>query len=212
MEKMISKENLQLNKPVIIGVSGPSGAGKDYLINASSQYFQDNGANTTIVQMTTERPDRGPGVETKICIPSTDYDQLEKNNQLIGSHQNGDYRYGYKTEDIQKALESCNKGGIVFMELNPFAQTKFPQELKAKMGIDLLAWIGVLNTIEQTEADMRKRGEPEDSIKERIAKVQKYYDAINQNPDISYVDNGPTNRTGSTSDFIKIIKDKITQK
>lgn len=209
MEKMNTKETINLHSPVIVGVSGPSGAGKDYLINASSQQFADMGVNTTIVQMTTERPDRGPGVETKICISSDEYSKLEAADKLIGSHQNGDYRYGYKIEDLQNGLNRCQNGGIVFIELNPFAQPNFPQEIKQKLGVDMLAWIGVQNTIEQTETSMRERGESEDSIKERIAKVKKYYDAMADNPFISYVDNGPTNRTGSTGDFVKIIKDKI---
>lgn len=206
---MNPKETLNLNQPYLVGVSGPSGAGKDYLINASGQQFTDMGANVAVVQMTTERPDRGPGVETKICISSDEYTQLENSNQLIGSHQNGDYRYGYKTQDLVAGLETCKNGGIVFIELNPFAQPNFPQEIKQKLGVDMLAWIGVQNTIEQTETSMRERGESEDSIKERIAKVKKYYDAMNENPFISYVDNGPTNRTGSTKDFTNIILDKI---
>lgn len=211
MEKMISKETLNLHQPVVVGVSGPSGAGKDYLINTSSNEFINLGVQTTTVQMTTERPDRGSGVETKICISSDEYSQVENSNQLIGSHQNGDYRYGYKMIDLQKGLEQCKNGGIVFIELNPFAQGSFPEELKAKLGVNMLAWIGVQNTIEQTETSMRERGESEDSIKERIAKVKKYYDAMNENPFISYVNNGPDNRQGSTADFTKIIKDKILE-
>lgn len=94
MEKMKTKETLNLHLPVIIGVSGPSGAGKDYLINASSKQFNEIGINTTVIQMTTERPDRGAGVETKICISSKEYSNLETTNKLVGSHQNGDFRYG----------------------------------------------------------------------------------------------------------------------
>ncbi len=209
MEKIMSKETLKLEKPVFIGVSGPSGAGKDYLISASGQQFNQMGITTKVVQMTTERPDRGAGVETKICISSDEYTKLENDNQLIGSHQNGEYRYGYKQSDILQATQECQNGGIVFIELNPFAQPDFPNELKTKMNVDMIAWIGVQNTLKQTEISMRERGESEDSIKERIAKVKKYYDAMADNPFISYVDNGPTNRTGSTGDFVKIIKDKI---
>lgn len=205
------KETLKLHQPVIVGVSGPSGAGKDYLINASSKQFVDMGADTTIVQMTTERPDRGPGIETKICISSDKYTKLENDNLLIGSHKNGDYRYGYKTEDLQNGLEKCKNGGIVFIELNPFAQGSFPSEMKEKLNVNMLAWIGVQNTIEQTETSMRERGESEDSIKERIAKIEKYNNAMNTNPFISYVNNGPDNRIGSTGDFVKIIKDKIKE-
>lgn len=211
MKNEPKKETLNLHQPVIVGVSGPSGAGKDYLINASSQQFEQMGAKTTIVQMTTERPDRGPGVETKICISSNEYTKLESADKFIGSHQNGDYRYGYKTEDLQKGLDHCKNGGIVFIELNPFAQGEFPKEMKEKLGVDMLAWIGVQNTIEQTETSMRERGESEDSIKERIAKVKKYYDAMDTNSFISYVNNGPDNRAGSTGDFVKIIKDKIKE-
>ena len=209
MEKMISKEILNLDKPIVVGVSGPSGAGKDYLINASSTEFKNIGIATTVVQMTTERPDRGPGVETKICISSNEYSKLENSGQLVGSHQNGDYRYGYKLSELQNGLEQCQNGGIVFIELNPFAQGSFPKELKEKLGVDMLAWIGVQNTIKQTEISMRERGESEDSIKERIAKVKKYYDAMNENSFISYVNNGPDNRQGSTGDFVNIIKNAI---
>lgn len=96
-----------------------------------------------------------------------------------------------------------------FIELNPFAQGSFPQDIKKSLGIEMLAWIGVKSTIKQTEISMRERGESENSIKERIAKVEKYYNAMETNPFISYVDNGPDNRQDSTDDFTKIIKNKI---
>lgn len=83
--------------------------------------------------------------------------------------------------------------------------------MKEKLNVNMLAWIGVQNTIEQTETSMRERGESEDSIKERIAKIEKYNNAMNTNPFISYVNNGPDNRIGSTGDFVKIIKDKIKE-
>jgi len=92
------------NRPIIIAISGPSGAGKDYLTQKAAQYFlSEHNIPTYNVQMTTERPHRGDN-ETKICISPEEYTQLQKKGELIADHVNI-VRYGYRIKDIDSTFD-----------------------------------------------------------------------------------------------------------
>lgn len=199
------KEILQTS-PVIIAISGPSGAGKDYLTNNAIGYFDSFGINTHNIQMVTERPHRGE-VETKICITSEEYDSLQAQDLLIGDHVNG-VRYGYRISDFTAAIEATQKdGGLLVLELNPVKQFDFPRELEEKLGIKLTAWVGVSTTTEQTRQNMLERGETAQTIEERVSLIQEFVNSMESNSAIIMCDNGPDNRTNAAQDFINIIKD-----
>lgn len=203
------KEKLQ-RQPAIIAVSGPSGAGKDYLTQEALKYFESKGIACLNVQMTTERPHRGD-VETKVCISPEEYTQLQRKGALIGDHLNK-VRYGYNIHHLQTAIDQAREeGGLVILELNPAKQRDFPVELQQKLGISLTAWIGVKTTLEQTRDNMRERSESKETIESRLAQIEEFVNAMAENPNIKLVDNGPNNRTNSASDFITIIEDSILE-
>jgi guanylate kinase len=202
------KENLTRHGPAIIAISGPSGSGKDYLTGRAIEYFQSVGIPSVNVQMTTERPHRGE-VETKICVSPDEYKRLQEEGMLIGDHLNR-VRYGYNKSELAKAFEEAKREhGIVILELNPFTQTRFNDELKEEMGLELTAWIGVETTEKQTEENMRERGETDEAIAGRLALIHKYNEAMEANEEITLVDNGPTNRAESHMDFAEIISSSI---
>ncbi|SRR5260221_1901777 len=196
------------SEPAVIAVSGPSGAGKDYLTQKAMEYFAVNGIPSFNVQMTTERPHRGE-VETKTCVSSSQYDKLVEHGLLIGDHVNK-VRYGYQVKDLNHAInEAKEKGGLVILELNPAKQPSFPEEMKDKLGTNLTAWIGVETTEEQTRANMVERGESEQTIKERLAVMHEFVEAMENDSEIKICNNGPDNRQNSAKDFIKIIETSI---
>src|SRR5687768_16973276 len=111
------KERLK-QTPAIIAISGPSGAGKDYLTQKALDHFSAAGISSHNVQMTTARPHRGDA-ETQICISPEEYTRLQEKSELIGDHVNK-VRYGYAVEDLRQALSQAqNDGGLVILELNP---------------------------------------------------------------------------------------------
>lgn len=202
------KEVLAKTGPAIVAVSGPSGAGKDYLTDKAIGHFNSIGIPTFGVQMVTERPSRG-AVETKICISPEEYTSLQEKGELIGDHVNA-VRYGYHIEDIKNSFEDAKKkNGIVIIELNPDKQKNFPLELTEKMKLNLTSWIGVMTTDEQTRINMTERGESEESINKRIAIIHEFFNAMKTNESITMVDNGPDNRKSSHIDFINIIESAI---
>jgi ribose 1,5-bisphosphokinase PhnN len=206
--KMI-KEKLQ-EKPAIIAISGPSGAGKDYLTDKAKESFAERGIPFFNVQMVTERAHRG-AVETKKCITPSEYDELVKQGKLIGDHVNS-VRYGYLLDDVSEALaNSSEQGGIVVIELNPSKQKDFPTELEKKLGRDLTAWIGVETTEEQTRANMLERGESSETIEKRLSIMHEFFEAMEGNSDIKIVNNGPSNRANAANDFIDIIEESILE-
>lgn len=202
------KENLKSNGPAMIAVSGPSGAGKDYLTDKAVQHFDSVGIPSFNVQMTTERAHRGE-VETKICITPEEYTRLQEENKLIGDHINV-VRYGYRKEDVIKAVNRAREeGGIVILELNPAKQAHFTLELQEGMGLELTAWIGVATTEQQTADNMRERGETEETIRARVSLIHEFNEAMENNSEITLVDNGPDNRVNSPQDFINVISTSI---
>jgi len=201
------KEILSKND-VVIGISGPSGAGKDFLTVKAIQYFNEHSIPSHNVQMTTERPHRGE-VETKVCVSPDEYSSLQAKGALLGDHVNN-VRYGYNKADVQVAIEQAKAdGGLVILELNPIEQTHFAEELKNQLGVKLTAWVGVQTTLDQTRVNMEERGETPDTISKRIEIMQDFITAMENNPQISLVDNGPDNRQGSAGDFIKVVEDAI---
>jgi len=195
-------------RTAVIGISGPSGAGKDYLTQKAIEYFSGEGIQTFNVQMVTEREHRG-AVETKICVSPQEYDKLQRQGKLVGDHINK-VRYGYQTDEIEKALHNAQSvGGMVILELNPSKQKSFPAELKNKVGVDLTAWIGVETTLEQTRANMEERGEPEVVIQQRLQTMSDFVESMERNKNIKLVNNGPENRANAHTDFINIIKESI---
>lgn len=195
-------------KTPIIGVSGPSGSGKDYLIQKAIDYFSTIGIKMFNVQEVTERKHRGI-TETKTCISPSEYDRLQESGKLIGDHVNK-VRYGYLTDDIKRALESAKSvGGMVILELNPSIYNVFLAELRSKIGVDLTVWIGVETTLDQARKNLEERFENERLIKQRLGIMSEFMKSMEKNKSIIIVDNGPDNRTNSHADFIKIIKNSI---
>lgn len=132
----------------IILISGASGIGKDYIID------QIKGSTKTL-QMTTERPSRGES-ESKICISSEQYKELQNKGSLVGDHRNDTgYQYGYNIEDIQNLKED----EVVLMEVNPADQSSLYTELVGR-GISVRKWLGFTAKPEYITVNMilRKAG------------------------------------------------------
>jgi hypothetical protein len=114
----------------IVLVSGASGIGKDYVIDNIK-------GSTKTLQMTTERPSRGES-ESKICISSSEYKQLQEANLLIGDHRNDTgYQYAYNIGDIQNLINN----ETIIMEVNPADQADLYHELSER-NIEVRKWIG----------------------------------------------------------------------
>jgi len=202
-------KNILREKPAVVAISGPSGAGKDFLTSQAVDCFLTIGIPCNNVQMVTDRPSRKPGVETKVCITSLEYSELQRRGKLIGDHLNVSH-YGYRTADIQAAMNSArSSGGLVILELNPITQTDFPDMMTERLGTGLAAWVGVKTTPEQTRLNMLERGESPENIENRLAIMSQFNRAMKGNNVIQIVDNGPTNRKRSTFDFIHIIIEAI---
>jgi hypothetical protein len=178
------------------------------LIDKATEFFRAQEIPVFGIQMTTERPHRGD-VETKICISPEKYTNLQEQGCLIGDHVNK-VRYGYEVSSVTEALRKASEAnGVVILELNPVKQTHFVEELEEKVGFSLTGWLGVETTVAQTTENMRERGETEETISARVKLQQEFVDAMEDNPFIKMVDNGPNNRENSAGDFIEILLSSI---
>jgi len=147
-------------------------------------------------------------VKQKFVYRPKNIPNCKKNNKLIGDHVNK-VRYGYRIKDIQEAIDKAIvNNGIVILELNPIEQKNFPNEIR-NLNLELTLWIGVETTLEQTEQNMRERGESEETIIERLAQMRKFIEDMENNPNITRCDNGPNNRDNAVADFINIIETAI---
>jgi len=201
-------KEILMKRPVVVAVSGPSGAGKDYLTEGARKHFETMGIKVINVQMTTERPHRGER-ETKVCVSPEEYSRLQLESGLIGDHVNA-VRYGYQINQMREAIEGAEKeGAIVIIELNPDKQRNFPQEFKQKLGTDLTAWIGVQTTPDQTIKNMEERGESKETIEARVKIFNEFIEAMKANSNIHMCDNGPINRANAVNDFVGIIETSI---
>jgi len=120
----------------VIGISGPSGAGKDYLTQVVIERL-----GVANPQMVTTRPHRGEGVETKICIADVDYNKHLESGELVGHHENKGFHYAYRIGDIQALAANGATGAII--ELNPVYQAAVPQELADRpeaKDVSLVRW------------------------------------------------------------------------
>lgn len=134
------------DRTVVFAISGPSGAGKDYL---QDQLVQNLGA--VRVPMVTNRPARPEG-EEKICISDAEYDELEHSGQLVGSHTNDiGFKYGFRASDLAGAGHP-----IVVIELNPAHQTEVPEQLGA-LGFHFGGWFGLVATDDYIVYNMNRR-------------------------------------------------------
>lgn len=151
----------------VIGISGPSGAGKDYL---SKQMIEKLGLER--VAMVTTRPARPEG-EEKICISQNEYQKLVEDGELVGDHENKGFRYGYRIKD----LTSVSKAII---ELNPVYQSHLPKEL-LKWGIDFAGWIGLVGDPQYLIDNMNSRQVmSEDERIKRLDMANQIMGAINK--------------------------------
>jgi len=112
-----------------VGISGPTGAGKDYLVGNATERLGLN-----IVRMHTTRPRRPEGSENKIPV-SEEVFMAYPADELIGKHEDAGIWYAYKLEDLQNA-------GATIVELNPMKQAEVPDQLRAH-GMEMVAWIGL---------------------------------------------------------------------
>lgn len=157
-EKMNSK---------VVGISGPSGAGKDYL---SKQMIDKLGLER--VAMVTTRPARPEG-EEKICIGQEEYNNLVEEGKLVGDHENKGFRYGYRIDDLTKVSKAI-------IELNPVYQSHLPEEL-LKWGIDFAGWIGLVGDPQYLidNMDSRQVMSP-DEMQKRLDMANQIMGAINK--------------------------------
>lgn len=130
-------------KSKVVGISGPSGAGKDYL---SKQMIEKLGLER--VAMVTTRPARPEG-EEKNCISQDEYNKLLEDGKLVGDHENKGYRYAYNIEDLTKVSNAI-------IELNPVYQSNLPEEL-LKWGIEFAGWIGLVGDPQYLKDNMNSR-------------------------------------------------------
>ena len=120
---------------MLILVSGPSGSGKDYLLNSLTQADE----RYQIVQMCTTRESRGEG--DKPHVSSEQMQDLHQQGSLIGYHTNElGIDYAYKLDDILQAIQS---GRDVILEINPVSQKDIIHEL-AQHSIIPEGWICLL--------------------------------------------------------------------
>lgn len=151
----------------VVGISGPSGAGKDYL---SKQMIEKLGLER--VAMVTTRPARPEG-EEKICISQDKYNQLVAAGKLVGDHENKGYRYGYNIDDLTKVSKAI-------IELNPVYQSHLPEEL-LKWGIEFAGWIGLIGDPQYLIDNMNSRqAMPPDEMQNRLDMANQIMGAINK--------------------------------
>lgn len=127
----------------VVGVSGPTGAGKDYL-----SIYTRKALGLKNVTMLTTRPRRPEGAENKIPIPEEEFLAIPK-QELVGLHNDTGIYYAYKAEH----LRDLSKGLI---ELNPNLQASMPEELKSH-GIEMVGWIGLWGEEEYLISNIRNR-------------------------------------------------------
>lgn len=145
VERMHTGETVA-NRPVVFAISGPSGAGKDYL---QDQLVHSLGA--VRVPMVTNRPARPEG-EEKICITGEEYDELERSGRLVGSHTNDlGFKYGFRASDLAGAGHP-----IVVIELNPAHQAEVPEQL-SELGFHFGGWFGLVAADEYIAYNMNRR-------------------------------------------------------
>lgn len=189
-EKMTSK---------VVGISGPSGAGKDYL---SKQMIEKLGLER--VAMVTTRPARPEG-EEKICISQDEYNKLLENGKLVGDHENKGYRYGYNIEDLTKVSKAI-------IELNPVYQSHLPEEL-LKWGIEFAGWIGLVADPKYLIDNMNSRQVMSaDEMQKRLDMANQIMGAINKLSDEKVVTPyhvGWENRQTMADEVAQMAKDFI---
>lgn len=113
----------------VVGISGPTGAGKDYLSIHTREVLGLGHAT-----MLTTRPARPAGSENKIPV-SLDEFRGYKDHELIGKHEDAGIHYAYRIEDLKNI-------GQGLLELNPVLQAHVPIEAK-KYNIKMMGWIGL---------------------------------------------------------------------
>lgn len=190
-------KNSKPNKSKFIGISGPPGAGKDYL----SKFIVSN-LKLNRVAMVTTRPARPE--EEKICINDKEYNKLLKNNLLVGHHINKGYKYAYKIYDL-KAIK-----GPGIIELNPINQVSLKDEL-SKHGINFAGWVGIVGDIEYLISNMNSRQKmPDTEITKRTDMARSIVQEIKKLHDNNIINVifkvGWHNRKSMTTEFANIIK------
>lgn len=127
----------------VICISGPSGAGKDFLLGTL------NPDDYTVVQMHTTRPSRG--ANDKPNISNEEMTRLNDEGLLLGHHVNATgFVYAYKIKDVQSAIMT---GKVVILEINPETQSDLPQELVSK-GISFGGWVALFPDLKYIAENM----------------------------------------------------------
>jgi guanylate kinase len=95
-----------LGKPLLIVLSGPSGVGKDTILN----YLKDSNSNLKFVTTMTTRPQR-PNEKDNVdyhFVNKDEFQKLLKNNELLESANVYGNWYGVPKEPIRQALKQGN--------------------------------------------------------------------------------------------------------
>ena len=134
---------------IVVGVSGPTGIGKDYL----QIYARERLGLHSVTQHTT-RPARPAGAENKIPVPVKEYMKLYKEGLLVGHHieesaTQGKLYYGYLFSSIEKAVPTT-------LELNPVTATHIIDELEER-GIQFAGWIGLIGDEDYLISNIKNR-------------------------------------------------------
>lgn len=189
-EKMTSK---------VVGISGPSGAGKDYL---SKQMIEKLGLER--VAMVTTRPARPEG-EEKICIGQDEYNKLLEDGKLVGDHENKGFRYAYNIDDLTNVSKAI-------IELNPVYQSHLPEEL-LKWGIEFAGWIGLVGDPQYLIDNMNSRqAMSAEEMQKRLDMANQIMGAINKLSDEKIVTPyhvGWDNRQTMADEVAQMAKDFI---
>jgi guanylate kinase len=94
----------------ILGISGPSGVGKQYLINQLVQRYPEK---FEYVPSTTTKPDPHDGSMDYIYVSGEEYDEIRENHGFVNNVGNIYHaRYGYTKVAVDKVF-SDNKVGII---------------------------------------------------------------------------------------------------
>lgn len=190
----------------VIGISGPSGAGKDYLTQTVIERL-----GVANPQMVTTRPSRGEGVETKICIDEGVYNRHLEAGELVGHHENKGFHYAYRVSDIQSLIENGASGAVI--ELNPVYQSAVPQELieRPEAGdVRIVRWFILEGDPEYLTANMTSRQDmPADELAKRLDMANMIMSAgrdLSDRDEVAMFSVGWHNRATMADDFTKLVE------
>jgi len=182
-------------KPLLIVLSGPSGVGKDTVLN----YLKNSSSNLKFVTTLTTRPQR-PNEKDNVDYHFVTKEQFQKmidsNEMLEWATVYGNY-YGRPAEPVRQALQ---KGQDVIVRIDVQGALTIKKKIPQAVFVFLLT-----TTMEELEQRLKKRRtETSDELKLRLDTASH---ELEQMPMFDYV---VVNRHGEAANTVEAIKSIIT--